>query len=268
VTAEAFAEALADALGTHALTWFLAVLAVLLTAIALGWRLADRLLPREDPDSPSSLVRVALRIAVGFLVIVGGAFGFAEVAEEIGEDEPIVRFDERLTLAIADTIEPATLEGFAFVTRFGDTLTLTVLCIVVACWLVLRGGRGLALAWVLAVTGNALLNQTLKQVFERVRPLHEHGLVQAQGWSFPSGHSSGSVVAYGMLAYVLVRTVPQRWHLPIVLVATALAFCVGSSRVFLQVHFASDVLAGFLSGLAWLSVCIASVELARRYRGR
>src|SRR5690606_10315505 len=104
--------------------------------------------------------------------------------------------------------------------------------------------------------------------FERVRPLHDHGVAQAQGWSFPSGHSSGSVVAYGMLAYLVVRSVAPRWRMPVVLLGTAIAFTVGISRMLLQVHFASDVIAGFMSGLSWLAVCIVSIESARGFRRR
>ena len=157
---------------------------------------------------------------------------------------------------------------FAALTRLGDTATLTVLCIGVALALGVTGRRGLALGWVAAVAGNALLNTTLKRIFERVRPLHEGGLVLEHGFSFPSGHSSGSLVAYCMLAYVAVRVLPPRWHLPAACTAVALALTVGASRVFLRVHFVSDVLAGFASGAAWLVVCVGSVELARWYRGR
>ncbi|RZJ16359.1 MAG: phosphatase PAP2 family protein, partial [Haliea sp.] len=75
------------------------------------------------------------------------------------------------------------------------------------------------------------------------------------------------LVVYGMLAYLLVRLQPPHWpagvRLAAVLAATALAFVIGSSRVFLQVHYASDVVAGFASGLAWLAVCIGALELAR-----
>ena len=120
----------------------------------------------------------------------------------------------------------------------------------------------------LALAGNALLNPLLKRIFERLRPLHEPGAANELGWSFPSGHTSGATVAYGMLAYVVLRTLPPAWHLPGVLGATALVFTVGSSRVFLQLHFASDVLAGFASGTAWLVVCILSVTLSGHYRGR
>lgn len=114
-----------------------------------------------------------------------------------------------------------------------------------------------------------MLNPLLKNVFARARPVHDNLRAFADGWSFPSGHSSSSVVAYGMLAYVLVRLLPTRHaaaHLPIVVAAAALAFTIGCSRVFLQVHFATDVLAGFASGTAWLAVCIGALELARYRR--
>ena len=69
-----------------------------------------------------------------------------------------------------------------------------------------------------------------------------------------------------MLAYVLLRTLPRAWHLPAVLAASAIAFSVGASRVFLQAHFATDVVAGFASGSAWLVACIVSAEATRHYR--
>ncbi len=71
-----------------------------------------------------------------------------------------------------------------------------------------------------------------------------------------------------MLAFVLLRVLPKAWHLPVVLLATAIAFSVGSSRIFLHVHYPSDVLAGFASGAAWLAVClVAAAWVHRRRRG-
>ena len=172
---------------------------------------------------------------------------------------------------VRQSLSASARQIFGALTHLGDTPTLIALGVIVALLLLAKGGRWTALGWTLALLGNALLNTTLKAIFERARPVHDSLLVNAQGFSFPSGHSSGSVVAYGMLAYVLLRALPPaqvgRAGLMLVLMATALAFTVGMSRIFLQVHFATDVLAGFASGLAWLAVCIGSMELTRHYRG-
>ncbi len=258
--------ALANSLGANAPAWFAVALCVVLLAAGTGWRLAARHLRRPAADAPPSPWRVAICVAIGFAIIVGAALAFSEIAEEIGEGAEIVRFDESLALAIGRNTAPAVIHVFAALTHLGDTLTLTLLCLIVASVLVAIDRQRLAFGWVLALAGNGILNATLKQVFERVRPLHLAGSVQVPGWSFPSGHSSGAVVAYGMLAYLLTLVVPARWHLPIVAAAAAIAFTVGSSRIFLQVHFASDVASGFLSGSAWLAVSVLSIELARRYR--
>ncbi|MEO5697833.1 MAG: phosphatase PAP2 family protein [Burkholderiaceae bacterium] len=254
--------------GTHALSVFFGLLGVLLLLVSSGgWLLRSRVLPQAQSGlRPQALV--VLSAAIGFALVLGAAALFAEIAEHLGRGETMSLTDEALTAAIRNHVSATTLRVFGVLTHFGDVVTLSLLGAVVAPLLWWQGRRALALGWVIALGGNALLNPLLKRVFERVRPVHEQGLINELGWSFPSGHTSGATVAYGMLAYVVIRTLPAAWHGPAVLAATALAFTVGCSRVFLQVHFASDVLAGFAAGAAWLTVCIVSVELARVYRQR
>lgn len=254
--------------GTHALVVFLALLVVLLLLVAGGgWLLRSHLLPQAR-SRLGPLALVLLSAAIGFALVLGAASVFAEIAEHLGSGATMSLADEALTASIRAHVAPATLAVFAALTHLGDPITLTLLGTGVALALWWQRHRVLALGWVVALGGNALLNPLLKRVFERVRPVHEHGLVNELGWSFPSGHTSSATVAYGMLAYLALRTLPAAWHAPLVLAAAALAFTVGCSRVFLQVHFASDVVAGFASGAAWLTVCIVSVELARVYRWR
>lgn len=267
-----FAAALVQTLGAHALLLFAPLLALLLPLAAALWWLAQRYaLPRES-STLSLGAYLLIRLAAGFVLLVAGASLFAGIAEELGDGARAGQLDQVFSDAVRQHTPGWAVQAFAGITRLGDTATLAVVGVVVAIALLLRGQRWLALAWALAVCGNALLNTTLKAVFARTRPLHEGGLVQADGWSFPSGHSSGAVVLYGMLAYVLLRSLPPalawRASLPLVLLATATAFSVGCSRIFLQVHFATDVLAGFASGTAWLAVCISSTELAHHYRPR
>jgi undecaprenyl-diphosphatase len=84
-----------------------------------------------------------------------------------------------------------------------------------------------------------------------------------EGWSFPSGHASGSMLIYGLLAYVVVRSTPPAWHIPAALAGAALIIFAGSSRVLLQVHYLSDVLAGYASAAAWIAISIAALETVR-----
>jgi len=250
--------ATADWAGRHALPLFLMVLsALLLTVAAVSWLWQAHVWPRARVGLPQPAL-LLLGVGTGFAVLVTAAMVFADIAERLVDGKRMALFDEALSLSIRQHVELGTLRVFALLTRLGDAELLTGLALGVAALLWRRGRGALALAWLLALCGNALLIPLLKRIFERVRPLHDHGLVSEMGWSFPSGHTAGATVAYGMLAYVALRVLPERWHVPAVLAATALAFTIGSSRVFLQVHYASDVIAGFAWGRpGWRCACSA-----------
>lgn len=247
---------LAARLGSNVPLWYAVAVAMVALSAAAAWWLARGAALR----SASAGVQAAL--ATGLVLLAGQAFG--TIALRVGDPGQLAGFDTALAASLALEASMPTLHAFATLTRLGDTAVITVACIVLAVLLWRRGHHGLAVTWVVAIAGNALLNVGLKAVFERSRPLHEHGVAVAQGWSFPSGHSSGSVVVWGMLAYLALRLLPARWHLPVVVAAACLAFSVGFSRIVLQVHYFSDVLAGFCSGLAWLTLCIVVAEWQRR----
>lgn len=255
--------------GGHALAAYALGLLAVMAGAALAWRLLHRwMVPRQDSALPPVAFLLS-RVALGFAIIVTGGWAFGEIAEHLGTQPGVMaKADVLLAETLRSNLPHTVMQVFAAVTHLADPLVLVLagIAVAVVLWRVRRSG--LAVAWSITLLGNAVLNPTLKQVFARSRPEHAHSLVQAQGYSFPSGHSSGAVVAYGMLAYVLVRTLPPRWHLPLAVAAAAVAYTVGCSRVFLGVHFASDVLAGFATGSAWLAVCVTSVELARHYRRR
>jgi membrane-associated phospholipid phosphatase len=264
-------------LGAHALALYGAMLVVLLVSATAAWWLARRYtIPRDTSALPPGAY-LLIRLCVGFAIVVGAAAIFAEAAEVLGSSADARRageLDQVFSNAVRRGIGPVAFQFFSTVTHLADTATLTALSIAGALALLWLGRRWLALAFAGAIGGNALLNITLKGIFERARPLHDQAEELARGFSFPSGHSSGAVVAYGMLAYVLIRCLnpaqnpgrAERLKLSLVLAATALAFTIGCSRVFIQAHFATDVLAGFASGSAWLAVCIGSAEWLRHYR--
>lgn len=251
---------LATSLGENALPAFVVALFVLLLIVALGWFVVHRRRTSNKTAAPASSVTLAPALAA----ILAATLLFATLPRWIVDDGWLALADDALIGAVHRTVALPVLQVFATFTVLANTSTLWMLAIGGALVLLWRRDYLLACIWLAAIGGNGILTRVLKAAFARRRPRFEHDLISAEGWSFPSGHSSGAIVAYGMLAYVLIRRTPSIWHLPIVLIATAIAFVTGCSRIFLQVHHLSDVLAGFASGGAWLAVCVTAAEVIRR----
>ena len=209
---------------------------------------------------------LGLYAAFAFVFAVAAMVTFVELADEIGFDEDLAQFDAALASALAQHLSNETLSAFALITHLGDRNVLIVIATAVAVALLLTRRWLLAGAWAVATAGGGLMNMLLKALFERPRPLHDHGLVHETSWSFPSGHASGSMLIYSLLGYLLVRHTPREWHIPIAVATVALIVFVGSSRVLLHVHYFSDVLAGYASAAAWSALCIAGLETVR-WRG-
>jgi len=155
------------------------------------------------------------------------------------------------------------------VSLLGSThVVLTVVVIAVAL-LLRRGRRADALLVAVAVAGGEVLDALLKSEFARPRPHMSDPLATAQGFSFPSGHAMASLTLCGILAYVLAHGQPLPRGLRIGATALAIVVAIGLSRVYLGVHYMSDVLAAWAAGLAWLGLCVAAMRTALlRYRDR
>ena len=256
---------LAEQMGANALPLFLTLLPMVLIFVAAGWRfIHGKFISRARMKSPNAVYWICN--VLGLIWVVGGVFIFIEIAQAISVNSWLSVIDATVANSIKTHTAATALHLFAVVTHFGDSPVLFAMGFLVIVLLWRARHRPLAIGWAVTLAGNAVLNPMLKQFFQRLRPLNEHGVANALGWSFPSGHASGAMVTYGMLAYVAVRTLPSMWQLPAVLGMVSLVLTVGFSRIFLQVHFASDVAAGFASGLAWLSLCILTIELVEHYR--
>jgi membrane-associated phospholipid phosphatase len=208
--------------------------------------------------------RLGVQVLLSMAIAVAACVGFVEIADEIGVDEDLGQFDVALSAALSQHASDAQLRIFAAVTDLGDKRFLVPLAAAIAGLMLFRRRCVLAATWLIATAGGGLLNVGLKAIFERSRPEHLHGFAAASGWSFPSGHSSGSFIVYGLLAYLIVINSMPRWHLPVAAIAMTLIVCVGFSRVILQVHYFSDVLGGFALGAAWVAAWIAGLEIFRR----
>jgi undecaprenyl-diphosphatase len=240
---------------------------VLLVAVTLlGWYLLQHTPPRTR--MPAAVSSHRMRLATSCSLVALGSAMFAWLAEELLDGRALSLLDLAFTDALTRALPDGVIQAAALLTRLGDPATLGVLGVAVGAASLLRRHVGLVLGWVVALGGNGVLNPALKQLFARMRPLHAAEGASAPGFSFPSGHSSGTVVAFGMLAYLGLRLLPTRWHLPVLLAAVLLAFSVGVSRIILRVHYASDVAAGFASGTAWLAFCVTGIEFGRWLRHR
>lgn len=204
-----------------------------------------------------------LQRRIGLWLLALGGVIFAAIAIAIHAQGRLVAFDQRVTRSVAAVLGENVLQGLAYLSELGNKDVLAPLGVLVAIALFLTRHRMLAVSWAVTVLGSGLLIGLFKGQFERPRPVHEHGFAQETTWSFPSGHAAGSLVFYGMLAYVLMVRLPARWHRYVAALAALLVVSIGASRVLLQVHFLSDVLAGFAVGFAWLAGCVATTEFLR-----
>lgn len=195
---------------------------------------------------------------------VGGVSGlllvFLWLAAAVRSQGAVVAFDGALADALSMSMDSSLLWVLSWFTYLGDRNFLTVLSVAMTLYLLWTGWWRLAAFCAIATGVNGALNWLLKHTFERVRPEHDHGYAAVAGWSFPSGHASAAMAVYGTACYLVWRLAPRAWRGACVAVGAALVMAVGLSRILLQVHFASDVVAGFAISLAWMALCIAVVE--------
>jgi membrane-associated phospholipid phosphatase len=256
---------LAESIATHLWVTLLVATGVMLLLAWIGWYTLEKWgSPIVALSNAWQVVRrlgIQALLSAAFAVFASGLF--VEIADEIGADEDLGRFDVALSAALSRHASDEQLRTFAIITHLGDKALLVPLVAIVAALLIRRRESFTAAAWVVACGLGALLNAGLKEIFERSRPEHLHSFANASGWSFPSGHSSGAIIVYGLLGYLAVLHTPRSVHIPVAAVAMALVVFVGTSRVILQVHYFSDVLAGYAFGASWVAAWIAGLEMRR-----
>jgi membrane-associated phospholipid phosphatase len=144
-----------------------------------------------------------------------------------------------------------------FVTNIGNTTSMAVLAVAVAGWCWYRGRRADAVLAIVAMAGSAALFNTLKNVFDRARPPVADRLVHVGNESLPSGHATMSIVVIGTIVVLAWAGRSAMTRAVLVVAAVAWVGAVGATRVYLGVHWFSDVVAGWLVGAAWLALCVA-----------
>jgi undecaprenyl-diphosphatase len=223
-------------------------------------RVVGDLLARH-PKNARSVARLLLGAAP---VLVAG-FAFLELGEEVREGE-LVRYDDAILLWLAEHRAPALTQFFLAITALGSWPVITLLTIGVCVGALLARERRLATTVALAMTGVPLLSHFLKTLYARERPSVVPHLETVASASFPSGHTLASVVFFVTLALLAAGHLRRR-RLRVFVVGYSLAIgaLVAASRIYLGVHFPSDVTGGALVGIAW---SLAAVTLDRALRGK
>ena len=221
-------------------------------------------------DSRIASLPVAIAALFGF-----GVYAFLQIADEVSEAE-LDRFDSWLLLAlrnpadIADPLGPAWFEEFMIeLTALGGYPLLTLIVVAVAGFLVVSRRYCPAVYTLLSIALGTSLSHGLKLLYDRPRPDLVEQLVSVHTPSFPSGHASMSAVVYLTLATVIVRFVDGLAVRSYVLwVALLLTVGIGASRVYLGVHWPSDVAAGWAFGVSWACLAWLVVTALRAWRLR
>jgi undecaprenyl-diphosphatase len=212
-------------------------------------------------------------LVVGSLIVCSASLWlFASIASELVEGDT-QQLDDAVLLWLRRFANP-TLDDFAtMITAFGSEALVLVFALLLVAFVVQRRW-GAAASLTLVTLGAQLLNNVLKMEYQRVRPGPVAASIAAQQWSFPSGHATVAAAFYLFLAYLAWRGLrgPARLIWPIALVALVLAIDV--TRLYLGVHYLTDVVAGNAIGAAWAASVMAAshllskVWLQRRPRSR
>lgn len=213
-------------------------------------------------------IRLPLHLLAGFALLILAAAAFHAIAgAALGPGARLASLDVTVAHWLhARASEPLTSLVLGF-SHIHSTAGIAFLSLLLAWHLWRRQAHYWMLTLVLAVPPGMLLNVLLKHNYQRARPSFDTPLLTVPSYSFPSGHALAATVFYGVLACYLwtrAESAPQR--LAVALGALLMVALVAFSRLYLGVHYLTDVMAGVAEGLGWLAVCVTAVSSLRRHR--
>jgi undecaprenyl-diphosphatase len=236
--------------------------------LVLFWNIVFRSLRKLGAHGRSVYTAVGIFLVAGVLVAIAGTIGFAKLAEVVREGYT-QQFDTAVLRWIGEHHSPLLTKIMTEVTPLGTGIVVLTVVGITTAFLWRTEHKHSARMLLAATAGNILLNNGLKLLFDRERPdVFEWG-THAASSSFPSGHAMSATVVYGTVAYLLARLQKHGWARALTLLfAVVMIALICLTRLYLGVHYPSDVLGGIIVGLAWSGFCMATLEaslaLARR----
>ncbi len=210
---------------------------------------------------------LGLHLTVGLLVILAAGWCFADIAEDMSRNAATRLLDERVAAWFHQRAWPALTRFMRLVTFFGSVGLIAAASSCVALFQIVRKRWSQVLMLMLAVGGGSLLNILLKHFFHRQRPVLENPLLTLTSYGFPSGHTMGATLFYGVLAVFVAHCAGTwRWRVVVLCIAALVVAVIGLSRIYLGAHYLTDVVGAIAVGLAWLAFCWTGVETLRKWR--
>ena len=203
-------------------------------------------------------------LSSGLLFAVGTMFLFAWLAEEMLEGETQT-FDETIRIFVHGFASESLTSLMRVFTMLGSTVFLTAMALSVLAISLFKGWKRVAALVAATMTGAVVLDLALKASFGRARPIPFFDTPTPASYSFPSGHALFSFCFYGVLAWLIAaRSQTQVLQIAVWSVAVILVFCIGVSRIYLGVHYPSDVLAGYAAAFVWLSSIVMADSICTK----
>ncbi len=228
-------------------------------------RFAPQLQFVQDRLTPGGYL--GLHLTISAVIVILACWWFGGIVEDLVTHDPLFRIDTQVADWFHSHATNAATHVAWVVTFFGSVGFLTGASLVVALFLLWRRNWYRLLALALVMGGGSLLNIAIKTLFHRQRPVFENPLATLTSYSFPSGHTMGSTLFYGLLA-LFIAVYSKRWSRRVlaVLVAFLIVLLIALSRVYLGLHYLSDLMGAMAAGLAWLAACETAIEIMRSRR--
>jgi undecaprenyl-diphosphatase len=209
-----------------------------------------------------AFLSVGLLIAVAAAVLFGLLAGIVQGGWTQSVDEAVLQWLAALRSPTLDSI-------MYDITTLGDGIVLIMIVLIASVFLWLTKHHWSVYILMVGMVGGKILNTVLKAAFDRTRPSVVEWFYEVTSPSFPSGHAMGAFITYGTVAYLVGRLSPTPLLRNVTWLIAALTIsAIGVSRMYLGVHYPSDVIAGFMAGLAWLAFVAASVSALRFFAPR
>ena len=208
------------------------------------------------------------QLSIPFIIGVISLLAFSFMAFFVSANK-VVQFDSTIITFVQGFENSALTAVMKFFTFIGDTNSVIVLSILVIIFLyVVLKHRVELILFIVAIIGSAVLNQLLKYSFQRARP-ELHRLIEIDSYSFPSGHAMNAFTVYTIISFLLWRHIPSRaGRILLIIISALMIFTIGISRIYLGVHYPSDIIAGYFASACWLGMAIWFFQKYQENRSR